>query len=234
MSKEIGQSLGDRAYEIIRNAIIEWDLEPGAQVTELHLATTYDLGRAPVRAALVRLCHDHLIDSIPRHGYVIAPITFQHIQDSLGVRLITEPAIARIVASRPDPGLIERLEAINDACRYVGEPYDARALRWANRDFHLCLAEATGNQRLVEIERVSLDEMLRMLYIPRVTRESDTVESTFDEHADIIEAIRARDPDAAEAAAARHVEHNRDNLYSVLIRSETVRSINLGERLVTA
>ena len=68
----------------------------------MQLAASFGFGRAAVRSALTRLSHEQLIQAIPRRGYVIAPITFKHVQDMFGVRLIVEPAAARIVATRAD------------------------------------------------------------------------------------------------------------------------------------
>ena len=219
---------GDRAYEVIRAAIIHWDLEPGSQVSEMQLAERYGFGRAPIRRALARLCHEHMIDSVPRRGYIVAPITFAWIQDALGARLVVEPAIAKSLATWPDARVADTLEEINDGCRVDEGPYDSEAIREANHAFHMQLAIGTGNPRLVEIQRVLLSELERILYSRLVGRETGTVGSTYEEYRAIIAAIRACDPDAAEQAAYRHVKHNKDDLINVLTRSENVRMINLG------
>ena len=123
--------------------------------------------------------------------------------------------------------MAEELEAINERCRYVGDPYDAAGLRRANKEFHVALARATGNERLADITSTTLDDLQRILYLPQVARETDRVSTTFEEHHRIIEAIRQRDPVAAEQAATEHVELNKVMLIDVLIRTSEIGSINL-------
>jgi DNA-binding GntR family transcriptional regulator len=224
-------SLSESAYQAIRQAIIRWDLKPGAHVSELQLSTQYGLGRAAVRASLVRLTHERLLQAIPRRGYIVAPITFQQIQDTFGVRLIVEPAAAAILAARPDEKVLAMLDEMNDACRYESGPYDATALRQANRDFHVAFVRATGNERLAEITSVVLDDLQRMLYLPQLVEETDTVVETWAQHQVIIAAIRAKDVPAAEAAALAHVNHNKDTLIQTLLSSPSLRSLNLGSSL---
>jgi len=215
------------AYDAIRTAIITWELAPGQHVTEGMLADRTGFGRAPVRAALTRLAHEHLVTSIPRKGYEVAPITFRYVTDVFGVRSIIEPAAARIVATRGDLSVADELAAINERCRYESGPYDAASLRGANREFHVALARATGNERLASITSAAIDDMQRILYLPQVARETDRVASTWEEHERIIDAIRHRDPHAADEAAATHVELNKVMLVEVLIRTAEIGSINL-------
>lgn len=220
-------TLTDQAYSRIRHAIICWDLEPGEQVTELQLTQRFGLSRAAVRAALGRLSHDGLVRPVPRQGFVVAPITMQHVQDLFGVRLIVEPAAARILAHRSDPSTLAHLESLNDVCRVTTEPMDSIALRQANADFHIALARATGNDRLAHITRDSLDEMQRILYIPHIARDSSRIEDTYDEHRRILLAIAERDPQRAEQETIDHINRNRQTIIDALLGSTAIRSINL-------
>lgn len=221
------QSLTDQAYGRIRHAIIVWDLEPGEQVTELQLTSRFDLSRAAVRAALARLAHDGLVRPIPRQGFVVAPITMQQVQDLFGVRLIVEPAAARLLAQRGDPEVIAQLDRLNEACRVDDMQFDGVALRQANAEFHVGLTRATGNDRLAAITRDSLDELQRILYIPQIAKDSARIEETFDDHQRIIGAIRARDPQAAEQFTIEHIAANRQTIIDALLGSAAIRSINL-------
>ncbi len=209
------------------NEAYDWDLPPGEQVTELHLSSRTGFGRASVRAALARLSHERLVTTLPRRGYEVAPITFKYVTDVFGVRLVVEPAAARQVAARGDGTVADRLEAINEGCRYVAEPYDAARLRLANREFHVALAHATGNDRLADLTSALVDDLQRILYLPQVARETDRVASTHEEHQRIVDAIRRRDPDAAAQAAHDHVELNKVTIIDLLIGTTEIASINL-------
>ncbi len=225
--KKRAVSRSDEAYDVIRTAIINWELPPGEQVTEVHLSTRTGFGRASVRAALARLSHEQLVTTIPRRGYQVAPITFKYVTDVFGVRMVLEPAAAKLVAARGDGSIVDQLDEINERCRYVTDPYDAGKLRLANKEFHVAMARATGNDRLADITSAALDDLQRILYLPQVARETDRVAATFDEHQRIIDAIRRRDPNAAEQATLEHVELNKLMLIDLLIGTSEIGSINL-------
>ena len=116
---------------------------------------------------------------------------------------------------------------MNEACRIEGALIDGVGQRQANAEFHVGLARATGNERLAEITRSSLDEMQRILYIPRIAKDSTRIEETFEDHQRIIAAIRDRDPQAAERATVEHITGNRQTIIDALLGSAAIRSINL-------
>ena len=223
-------SQAEDAYEMIRQAIIEWELRPGEHVTEQHLAAQTGFGRASVRAALTRLGHEGLVMAIPRRGYQVAPITFKYLTDVFGVRLVVEPACARQVAMRADAKVIAELEAINERCRMQDGPYFPAIYRQAKRAFHVALAQATGNDRLADITRHALDDLQRILFLPQVARETDRVDATWAEHRQIIEAIRRRDAAEAERLLHDHIEMNKVQLIDTLIATEAIGTINLVEQ----
>jgi DNA-binding GntR family transcriptional regulator len=112
--------LSDAAYERIHEAIITSELCPGAQVSESQLTADFGFGRAAVRAALTRLCHEQLVQAVPRRGYIVAPVTFKHIGDLFGVRLVIEPAATPPAAAHADQPLLAELERLNE--QYTPSP----------------------------------------------------------------------------------------------------------------
>jgi DNA-binding GntR family transcriptional regulator len=196
-------------------------------VTESQLAAQFAFGRAAVRAALTRLSHDRLLQAIPRHGYEIAPITFKHVQDLFGVRLIIEPAAARLAATRADDRLVAHLAHLNQACARTDNHDNPAPLRDANKAFHVAIAQVAGNDRLADMVGVVMDEMDRVLYLPQLANVWERIDATFDEHERLLAAIRARNPDVAERAATDHILPNRQFVIDALIASPQLRSINL-------
>ena len=218
----------DEAYEAIRAEILRNGLAPGEQVTEAQLGGRFGFGRAAVRAALIRLCHEELVQVIPRHGYAIAPITFTHVQDLFGLRLVVEPAVARLTADRADSRLVAELELLNEGCRHLpGEELDLAEQRRANKAFHGAIARASGNQRLARLATEGLEELDRVLYLPQLSTVWERTDASFAEHQRIVEAIRLRDGRSAEQAAYDHIVPNQRSVIDALIASPGLRFINL-------
>lgn len=220
-------SLADLAYNAIRRAILRCDLAPGQYVTEAQLSAQFGAGRAAVRAALARLGHERLVQAIPRKGHQIAPITFQQVRDLFGVRLIVEPAAARLAAERADERALEELNLCNQACQHLPGHDDIIGLRQANNRFHAALAQASGNERLATMVHTVLDELDRVLYIPQLANVWHRIDSSYDEHQRVLEALRQRDGDAAWQAQYDHVALNQHFVIDGLISSPRLRSINL-------
>ena len=173
-----GRSLAEAAYEALRAAILRCDLIPGQQVTESHLAERYGFGRAAVRAALTRLCHERLLKVTPRHGYTVSPVTFKQVHDLFDVRVIIEPAAVRLAATRVDPRTVEELARLNEACLRAPGHEDAPRLREANKAFHIAVVRTSGNERLEEMARTALDELDRVLYLPQFANVWDRIDSS--------------------------------------------------------
>ena len=163
--------LMQRAYERLRRDIIHCELEPGRDVTEAELALRLGFGKGPVRAALARLCQDGLVTPVHRRGYQIAPITISDIHDILEMRMLLEPAATRRAVGNIDKGVLQSIARSSSA---------ASGQRFAvdhdiNRQFHVMIVRACGNQRIADTVALLIDQMERVLRI--FTRKRD-VEAT--------------------------------------------------------
>jgi DNA-binding GntR family transcriptional regulator len=198
------ERLTDRAYRAIKQDILVCALAPGADVTERELGARYGLGKAPLREALIRLTHEGLLQAIPRSGYRITPVTIQDVQDIFALRLLLEPAAARQAAGRIDAALLREL---NELCRAGYKPGDraseSRFLR-ANRQFHVAIADASGNRRLARLLGQLLEETERLFHLGLAVR--DRTEEMKHEHEDLLAALVRGDGGAAEQAAIAQID----------------------------
>lgn len=195
---------GNQAYDILRREIVSCRMLPGTRFTEAELMDRLELGKASCRIALQRLIQDGFVSSIPRHGYRVVPITVKDVDEVFALRSVLEPLAARGAAGRVNRPLLERLE---QACRVklstdMGNQIDF--FLEANRSFHMAIAEASGNQRLVRTLSSLMDEMTRLVALGfgmqgvRPNIEND--------HTLLIEYLSAGEADAAAEVARRHVE----------------------------
>jgi DNA-binding GntR family transcriptional regulator len=122
-------------------------LAPGSEISETQLCAQYKIGKAPVRMALNRLAHDGLVRAIPRRGYRVTPVTVKDIHDVFELRLMLEPAAARMAAGKVGA---QRLRALDELSRSVYEPGDPAAPRARSEQAFRSQLRATGNSRLAE------------------------------------------------------------------------------------
>jgi DNA-binding GntR family transcriptional regulator len=200
---------GEDAYERIRHDVLTCRFMPGSVLTEHQLMEQYSFGKSSCRVALVRLAHEGYIRAMPRQGYRIASVTLRDVEEVFALRVQLEPLAARLACGRVDTALLRRLEA---ACRV---PHPERALNDqidvfmdANREFHLAIAKASGNERLHRMLANLMDEMSRLVALGFGVQK--TKPEIKHDHNSMIDAFDANDCRRAETIARRHIETFRD------------------------
>ena len=202
------ESLTDKAYHAIKQDILVCDLAPGADVTERGLGERYGLGKAPLREALIRLTHEGLLQAIPRSGYRITPITIQDVRDIFALRLLLEPAAARQAAGRIDEALLKELNELCRAGYTPGNRESESTFLRANRQFHVTIADASGNRRLARLLGQLLEETERLFHLGLAVR--DRTEEMKHEHEALVAALVSGDAGAAESATIEQIAAARD------------------------
>lgn len=200
---------GEDAYERIRHDVLTCRFMPGSVLTEHQLMEQYSFGKSSCRIALVRLAHEGYVRAMPRQGYRIAAVTLRDVEEVFALRVQLEPLAARLACGRVDTALLRRLEA---ACRV---PHPERALNDqidvfmdANREFHLAIAKASGNERLHRMLANLMDEMSRLVALGFGVQK--TKPEIKHDHNSMIDAFDANDCRRAETIARRHIETFRD------------------------
>jgi DNA-binding GntR family transcriptional regulator len=217
--------LSDRAYERIRHDIISCVLAPGAEISETQLCSQYRIGKAPVRMALNRLAHDGLVRAIPRRGYRVAPITVKDVHDVFELRLMLEPAAARMAAGKIGAQRMRVLDEVARSSYQPGDPGSTSRFLEASKAFHVAIARATGNARLAEaIERL-LDDMTRLLHLGLGLR--DRSQELSRAHRALVKALGRGDGDAAERICREQIETARNMVLSAILTSGSVLNLAL-------
>jgi GntR family transcriptional regulator, rspAB operon transcriptional repressor len=192
------QKVADKAYTALREMIIHLDLEPGSLLDDRILTKKLGVGRTPLREAIHRLAAEKLVVIVPRRGAFVMEIRDGDAWQLYEARLQTERMAARLAAERITSDQLDRLESLfanlPDSQRFL----DDREIDW---QFHRGIAEATQNRYLLDIiERLySLAMRLRFL---RYAYEGMEVRADYQL---VLDALRDRDPERAEAAMVTHV-----------------------------
>jgi DNA-binding GntR family transcriptional regulator len=185
------QSLADRAYAELLDAIVTGGLEPGRRLRDRELAAELGVSRTPVREALRRLEDEGLVES-ERNAYTrVAPVRPDRIAAAFPVVAALHALATRLgvpALSRADIAAMERHDAERTQALRAG---DVTAAIAADDRLHDVLINASGNE---EIERLLARVMphirrLDLLHFTELTRRADVD----DGHAEIIDACRRGD-----------------------------------------
>lgn len=212
MSTETGLNftegaLGPQVFKLLRDRIISGQIEPGTRISETEIARFYDVSRQPVREAFFRLADAGLVQVLPQRGTLVRRISIRGVTDARFVREAIEADIVRLVAAEPDAATIAALSELIDQQAAVKE--DAAAFIRLDEAFHRTLARAADKSfawRIVEEVKGQMDRVrfLSTRYLP--------TERLVEQHRGVLDAIRASDPDAAEAAMRHHLRGVLDDL----------------------
>ena len=135
-------SLSDAVYDQILELIIRDIIPQGTVITERNLVEKLDSSKAPVREALLRLCTEGALTSIPRYGYMVNTLTEEEIASALELRIYLEQdALRRSFETIRQFHLQELDECLADDW----QSDDIWGLWDDNRKFHLLLASYADN-----------------------------------------------------------------------------------------
>lgn len=204
------QSLRDLAYESIKHRIITCAFKPGEYINEAQVSAVLGLGRTPVHQAIDRLMLDGMVEVIPRKGVIVKPVSLDEVIQIIETRLLIEPEAIRLATARADETDMSALGDILGRAQQWMAVRNVEQMMLLDREFHLVLARATRNDVLADILRRLHERSLRFWFIS-LTDISHHGEVQ-DEHRAIVQAVQARDADAAEAAMRRHIESFRSNV----------------------
>ena len=196
-------SVVDQVYTAIRERITNGSLARGARVHQEDLAEELGVSRTPVREALRRLAAEGLVEMRTNRGARVADVDQAGMRVSYVARTVIEPGAARLAAGQRLDEPLARMRAAVAAQR--------RSLRnvqrsfEANREFHLALAAASGNEFLSQFaERLWVARIGETIYERQVeTQERMLLDVR--EHEQILEAIEAGDGRRAESLTRRHL-----------------------------
>lgn len=204
-----GETLADRAFRLIEDAIVRLDLEPGARLTEQDLAERFSLGRTPVREAVQRLVADGLLVVYPRKGMAVAPINPLDVLLALDARAPLERLMASAAARRADPVRLRSLQRAARAIAAAAEAGDVAAYLREDRQFDIAFAAASGNPFAARAVGPMQGLSRRAWFYFR--RDRDLAESAR-RHVALADAIASGDPARAGDAADTLVAHIRTGL----------------------
>ena len=196
-------SISADGYEDLRRAIVSGELLPGERLLEEELSARLGLGRGAVRMALVRLEHDGLVERERHRGARVRRISEDEAVEILEARAALEGLAARQAATAADDAAIEGLREIVAEMGRLREAGDLIGLSNVNARLHAGILEASGHETAKRLTRTLSSQIVRFQF--RTVLLPGRAERSFAEHSAIVEAIAARDPDAAEQAMQQHL-----------------------------
>jgi DNA-binding GntR family transcriptional regulator len=207
MPNEARPGTGEQAKQLaltkLRQAILRGEMAPAQRLVENELAEEFGVTRASIRAALIDLASEGLVERIRNRGSRVRVVSVEEAVAITECRMVLEglcAAKAAVMASDEElAGLADLGEAMTKAVA-AGEPLTYSGL---NAELHGRILQISGQQVAVEL----LDRLNAQLVRHRfqLALRPGRPQQSLNEHLAMIEAIRARDSGAADAAVRAHL-----------------------------
>lgn len=194
----------DTVTDQLRKDILSGHLGPGERLLEVHLADQYECGRAAIRSAFVALGAEGLVEREANRGATVRKITIGEAIQITEARAALESLIAAQAARNATAEDREELKSIIDRMRTAVANEKSVDYSKLNGQLHRRLREVSSHAVAAQLVANLRDRAAHQQY--RLAGMPGRPEQSLEQHAAIVEAVVAGDPDAAAKAMGAHLQ----------------------------
>lgn len=210
------KSLKSEVFELLHRRIVSGQYAPGEWLRQEEIAQELGVSPTPVREALDRLVAAGLAEGIPYRGVRVPKMTAGEMADAYVLRLLLEAMTVRVAAVNISDQQADALLATLKQMERLVDSDDVSAYQNLNRELHLGIVTATGNQLLKRLYGQVInrfpDWMLYGDLLEQPDLRSPKLEQDFENHKALVEAIASGDADRASREMMEHMHSVRDEL----------------------
>jgi DNA-binding GntR family transcriptional regulator len=209
----------DRSVEVyreLRECIVSGRFQPNERLVEADLAELLGAGRTTIRAALVRLDQEGLVQRSPNRGARVRLVSDREALEIEQVRAALEQLQVREAAAHASARDVAGLRADIGRMRARVAEGDPLGYSELNASFHQRIWTIAGNQVATSLLTTLKSQSIRFQY--RTILQPGRLLRSLEEHEAIVEALAARDSDASEAAMRVHLSHVVETLGAAIER----------------
>ncbi|MGP1355817.1 GntR family transcriptional regulator [Roseicyclus sp.] len=202
------QSATDLVFDTIYQAVVQLDLPPGTRLSEAEVAGWLHVSRQPVRDAFYRLAHRGFLSIRPQRATLVTKISETEVLRAAFIRIALETACIREAIGRVTEEDISGLRAQLARQAEAVRRQDSRAFHGLDEAFHATLCDIAGQPKVWGLIHEQKGHMDRARFLSLSFNQA----GAHGEHAQIVEALAARDTGAAIARLEMHLSKIRGHL----------------------
>ena len=192
----------DYALRVIRENIINLELKPGSMISEQDIAEELHLSRTPVHEALQELARTKIIEIMPQKGSLVSLVDMKRVDEAVFMRATIESAVAEEASKLVNDSDIAQMEANIKLQKFYHETKDVEKLLEADNQFHELLYKITNKMQCFYMVRLMNIHYDRFREMKMHTIDGEPI---INEHIEILNAIKARNPEQAKQALLKHI-----------------------------
>ena len=230
MSAELSGEAGSQVFKTqlrLREMILAGELAGGARIAELSIVEKLRVSRTPIRAALMRLEQEGLLEALPNGGYAVRTFSERDVSDAIELRGTIEGMAARLAAERGVASVVlgEARQCLQQIDNLLLEKAldDAAFLRYVvfNEQFHSLLRELSGSpfmsRELARVASLPFASASAFVVVQANSPQArDMLVVAQDQHWQVLDAIEKREGSRAEAIMREHSRLAQRNLHEAV------------------
>ena len=196
--------LKDRVSEVIKDAILSGQLQPGDRIVEMKLASHLQVATSSVREALFELESQGFVTRVTNRGTFVTQLSKEDISQILRVRAELEGLAAELLEQRATKGDVAALQSIVDEMRAAANDNDLERFYRCDLRFHRAIWSLSGNRHLAKALDLTVVPLFAFFIMKNPSDSVAALLESVDWHGRIVEAIASgRDARRCMEAALR-------------------------------
>ncbi|KHD85581.1 GntR family transcriptional regulator [Bacillus ginsengihumi] len=197
------QTTREYVYNLLRNQILEMELEPGVSLSEKEISEKLQVSRTPVREAFIKLSQEGLLEIYPQKGTFVSLIDLGLVEEARFMREQLEIAVVRLACEHfPEEHLIS-LESNLKMQKVCSEQKDYQQLFELDEDFHRTIFQGCNKERIW----LAMQPMNTHFNRTRILRLASNYnwDDILSQHTEIVHAIKEQTPEKAVHVMKKHL-----------------------------
>jgi DNA-binding GntR family transcriptional regulator len=209
----VHNSLHDEVAAQLRERIFAGELAPGTFLDEVTLAAEMKISRTPLREALKVLTAEGLVRHEPRRGCFVNQVTAKDLDEIFPVIALLEGRCAREAAAHATEADIAQLQVLHDRLSRHAKARRINDYYAANFEIHEAIIALADNRWLAQV----IGDLRKIVKLARLQQlhAPGRLDQSLAEHLAVFAALKARDPEGAEAAMRTHLTRQRVALHEL-------------------
>ncbi len=187
------------------------EIQPGQRLRQDQIAEQLGISSTPVREALRRLEADGLVTYVPNKGVRVQDADSLEVHEAYPIRVLLEGYATRLAATRLTRSDLDLLWSLHLTMMELLDAGDPRAFSAINDRWHVTIYRAAGSRLLERTIRTIWTKCPWDAFVSIPGRST----ASMAEHERVMQALTARDPDAAERAMAEHIRNGGRMVFAI-------------------
>lgn len=196
------QNISEELVKYIKQQIISGELNPGDRIVETKLARELGVSQTPVREAIRHLHGEGIITIVPNKGPMVRTLDMKDVFEIYSVRSMLEGLAIRLATQNASDEQIAEVESFYEQMKLKLHDDSIPSLLPDSSHIHRIIIDMSSHSRLINMyQSISFQISL----VNRLLGAKSTKQKEVDQHLELIEVLRNREPDIAEQTMRKHI-----------------------------